>query len=125
MEEKVGKGHTIQLRIIVQRCSDANKDGIVHRAHPVLIHRFLPCVAQKYDRLISPMRHDHTLLPAQDELLPARPSDLSIEGLREGERNARPVSVMFEIVASKCSGKKWRGSGDGGHGDEGGEEILN
>ena len=69
------------------------------------------------------MRHNHTLLPAQDELLPARPSDLRIEGLGEGERDAGPVSVMLKIVASKCSGKEGRGSGDGGH--DSGEETLN
>ena len=95
----------------------------MHRAHPVLIHRFLPCVAQKYDKLISPMRHDHALLPAQDELLPARPSDLRIEGLGEGERNAGTVDVVFEIVAGERSCEKGRGHGAGGH--DGGEEILN
>ena len=95
----------------------------MHRAHPVLIHRFLPCIAQQSDKVILPMRHNHTLFSAQDELLPARPSDLRIEGLGEGERNAGPVSVMFEIVSGECSGKKGRGRGAGGH--DGGEEILN
>ena len=71
------------------------------------------------------MRHNHTLFPAQDELLPARPSDLRIEGLGEGERDARPVSVVLQIVASKCSGKKRRGSGAEGHVDEGDEVMLN
>ena len=95
----------------------------MHRAHPILIHQFLPCIVKQHDKVILPVRHDHALLSAQDELLPACPSDLRIEGLGEGERNAGPVSVVFEIISSKCSGKKGRGSGTGGH--DGGEEILN
>lgn len=97
----------------------------MHRAHPVLIVWFFPCIAKQHYKVILPMRHNHTLLPAQDELLPARPSDLRIEGLGEGERNAGPVNMMCKIISNKCSGKKLRGSGAGGHVDEGGEGMLN